>query len=310
MCERFAKRIAKPCEHGRDERAQAQARDRARGAGFAGGLAPAIAAAVARGAALQCLGGARGRRRGAFRHRHGHRRRPAPARDGARPGRAGAPPTSGWWSALTHTPTTTASRARSSTPAGCELWIHPAWEHVRRLAEDPDGALDRRIEVARQSGVPAAALELYEQRRGTGTGIARLVEPDHELVPGVEVETDLGTWQVHETPGHAPSHVVLHEPESGLLISGDHLLGRISLFFDYGHTPDPVERVHRRTRRGRPARAHRAVPRRPRAPVPRRAGQGGRQSRRARPATRAGARRVRRRRHAHRVRAHQRPRRA
>jgi glyoxylase-like metal-dependent hydrolase (beta-lactamase superfamily II) len=124
--------------------------------------------------------------------------------------------------------------------AGCELWIQPAWEHVRRLAEDPDGALDRRIEVARQSGVPAAALELYEARRGTGTGIARLVPPDRELVPGVEVDTDLGAWQVHETPGHAPSHVVLHQPDSGMMISGDHLLGRISLFFDYGHTPDPV----------------------------------------------------------------------
>ena len=45
---------------------------------------------------------------------------------------------------------------------------------------------------------------------------------------------------MHETPGHAPSHVVLHQPDSGMLISGDHLLGRISLFFDYGHTPDPV----------------------------------------------------------------------
>ena len=64
--------------------------------------------------------------------------------------------------------------------------------------------------------------------------------PDRELVPGVEIDTDLGVWQVHETPGHAPSHVVLHQPDSGMLISGDHLLGRISLFFDYGHTPDPV----------------------------------------------------------------------
>ena len=125
--------------------------------------------------------------------------------------------------------------------AGCELWMHPAWEHVRALADDPDGALDRRIEVARQSGVPAAGLELYERsRRGENTGIARAAEPDRELLPGVEVETDVGTWQVHETPGHAPSHVVLHEPESGMLISGDHLLGRVSLFFDYGHTPDPV----------------------------------------------------------------------
>jgi len=109
------------------------------------------------------------------------------------------------------------------------------------MADDPDGALDRRIEVARQSGVPAAALELYERsRRGANTGIARTVAPDREIVAGVEVETDLGSWRVYETPGHAPSHVVLHQPESGLLISGDHVLGRVSPFFDYGHTPDPV----------------------------------------------------------------------
>ena len=43
--------------------------------------------------------------------------------------------------------------------AGCELWIHPAWGHVRAMIDDPDAALDRRIEVARQSGVPAAGLE-------------------------------------------------------------------------------------------------------------------------------------------------------
>lgn len=126
--------------------------------------------------------------------------------------------------------------------AGCELWMHPAWEHVRLLADDPEAALERRIEVARESGVPAAALERYrEARREDGdTGIDALVEPDRELLPGVEVETDLGAWQVHETPGHAPSHVVLHQPERRLMISGDHLLGRTVLFFDYGHTPDPV----------------------------------------------------------------------
>jgi glyoxylase-like metal-dependent hydrolase (beta-lactamase superfamily II) len=45
---------------------------------------------------------------------------------------------------------------------------------------------------------------------------------------------------VVETPGHAPSHVCLHQPERRLLLSGDHLLGRISLYFDYGWTPDPV----------------------------------------------------------------------
>jgi glyoxylase-like metal-dependent hydrolase (beta-lactamase superfamily II) len=126
--------------------------------------------------------------------------------------------------------------------AGCELWMHPAWEHVRLLADDPTAALEQRLEVARESGVPAAALERYRQLRSEDdeTGIDAIVEPARDLVPGVEVETDLGTWQVHETPGHAPSHVVLHQPERKLMISGDHLLGRTVLFFDYGHTPDPV----------------------------------------------------------------------
>ncbi len=126
--------------------------------------------------------------------------------------------------------------------AGCELWMHPAWEHVRILADDPSAALENRIEVARQSGVPAAALERYRESRkdDDDNGIDAIVEPDRDLLPGVEVETDLGTWQVHETPGHAPSHVVLHQPERKLMISGDHLLGRTVLFFDHGHTPDPI----------------------------------------------------------------------
>ena len=29
-------------------------------------------------------------------------------------------------------------------------------------------------------------------------------------------------------------------PERGLLLSGDHLLGRVSLYYDYGYTPDPA----------------------------------------------------------------------
>jgi len=125
--------------------------------------------------------------------------------------------------------------------AGCELWMHPNHAHTTSAAADPDRMLERRIEVALHSGVPAAALEQYrEARRGQGMGIERVVLPDRHLLPGVEVETDVGVFGVHETPGHAPSHVVLHEPESGLLLSGDHLLGRISLYYDYGYTPDPA----------------------------------------------------------------------
>ncbi len=124
---------------------------------------------------------------------------------------------------------------------GCELWIHPRHEHLTALSDDPEAALARRIEVARQSGVPEAPLrEWAEGRRGEGSGMSGPLVPARDLLPGVVVETDLGPWSVIETPGHAPSHVVLHQPERRLLISGDHVLGRISLYFDHGWTPDPV----------------------------------------------------------------------
>jgi glyoxylase-like metal-dependent hydrolase (beta-lactamase superfamily II) len=125
--------------------------------------------------------------------------------------------------------------------SGCELWMHPNLEHMRKNVEDPDRQVERRLEVALASGVPAESVErAREARKGTGSGVAELVEPDRDLLPGVEVDTDLGRWQVYETPGHAPSHVVLHQPDRRLLVSGDHILGRISLYYDYGWTPDPA----------------------------------------------------------------------
>ena len=125
--------------------------------------------------------------------------------------------------------------------AGCELWMHPNHEHALRTAGDPELAIARRLEVGRQSGVPEEALRRYADRaRENPSGIAQVIEPDRALVPGVQIETDLGVWSVHETPGHAPSHVCLFQPERRLLISGDHVLGRISLFYDYGWSRDPV----------------------------------------------------------------------
>jgi glyoxylase-like metal-dependent hydrolase (beta-lactamase superfamily II) len=125
--------------------------------------------------------------------------------------------------------------------AGCEFWMHPNHEHAVRTAEDPELAIARRIEVGRQSGVPEEALRRFADRARTmPSGIASLIEPDRALVAGASIETDLGLWHVIETPGHAPSHVCLFQRERRMLISGDHVLGRISLFYDYGWTPDPV----------------------------------------------------------------------
>jgi glyoxylase-like metal-dependent hydrolase (beta-lactamase superfamily II) len=124
---------------------------------------------------------------------------------------------------------------------GAPVWLHPAYGHLHANDETPEQTIARRVEVARQSGVPEAPLRRWaEHRRAIGKGISGDLVSDRDLLPGVTVASDLGEWQVVETPGHAPSHVVLHQPERRLLLSGDHLLGRVSLFFDEGHTPDPV----------------------------------------------------------------------
>src|ERR1700754_1874548 len=101
------------------------------------------------------------------------------------------------------------------------------------MADDPLAVLDGRLEVTRKTGVSTADFERYSARKGEPAALIDGIPPlDRHLVPGVEVESDVGAWQVIETPGHAPSHVCLHQPERRLLLSGEHLLGRTVLFFD------------------------------------------------------------------------------
>lgn len=126
--------------------------------------------------------------------------------------------------------------------SGCGFWMHPNHAHATDRYARPEEALARRLEVGRQSGVPEAALRRYaKQADEVPSGIARVIEPDRPLEQGTRIDTDLGPFHVYYTPGHAPSHVCLFQPERRLLISGDHLLGRTSLYFDYGWTPDPVK---------------------------------------------------------------------
>src|SRR4051794_14030134 len=77
--------------------------------------------------------------------------------------------------------------------AGCEVWMHPAWGHLHANDETPEQTIARRIEVARQSGVPEDPLRRWaERRREIGSGIAGELVVDRALLPGVVVETDLG----------------------------------------------------------------------------------------------------------------------
>ncbi|MEI6447867.1 MAG: MBL fold metallo-hydrolase, partial [Actinomycetes bacterium] len=124
---------------------------------------------------------------------------------------------------------------------GAEIVMSHNSDHMRSYVNDPDGVLDQRLDRAIRCGVPVESVERQrEARRGMATGFDRVVEPDRELVEGLSVPSDLGELVAVETPGHAPSHVCLHQPGRRLLFSGDHLLGRVSLYYDVGYTPDPA----------------------------------------------------------------------
>ena len=125
--------------------------------------------------------------------------------------------------------------------SGADVWCHPDHGHLTNWLADPDGYWERRVEIAMQSGVPEADVRAASELvRREDIGIAGGLQVDHDLVDGVEIATDLGTFVAVETPGHAPSHVCLFNADRRMLISGDHLLGRVSLFFDYGYSPDPI----------------------------------------------------------------------
>lgn len=125
--------------------------------------------------------------------------------------------------------------------AGCELWMSPHYEHVVRLVTDFDGLLEDRLARASRAGVPKERTDNARALRKGGTsGVAGLVAPDRELLDGATVETDHGLWKVVETPGHAPSHICLWQPETRMLISGDHLIGRVTLYYDFGYSNDAV----------------------------------------------------------------------
>ena len=83
---------------------------------------------------------------------------------------------------------TIVERARAAS-CGCT----PTTRHMTAAVDDPEAAFERRMEVARSAGVPEEPLRQWAQaRRGQSFGIAGIVAPARDLLPGVTVATDLG----------------------------------------------------------------------------------------------------------------------
>ena len=126
--------------------------------------------------------------------------------------------------------------------AGCELWMHPDHAHMTANVDDPEAAVERRLEIARSAGVPEEPLRQWAQaRRGQSVRDRR----DRRAVARAAAGRGRGdrpraVGGRARPPATRRRTCACGSPSGALLISGDHLLGRVSPYYDYGYSPDPA----------------------------------------------------------------------
>ena len=121
-----------------------------------------------------------------------------------------------------------AGRLRDAS--GAWVALHPADAALipSRYGIDIDRLLAQMRTFLEACGVPDEVLgELTAASMGIREFVA-LAEPDVLLEDGERV--DIPGWELFavHTPGHSPGHLCFHERERRLLVSGDHVLPRIS----------------------------------------------------------------------------------
>src|SRR5205807_8035167 len=120
-----------------------------------------------------------------------------------------------------------AGRVRDAS--GAWVALHPAdAKLIQDRYVEPDDLLARVGAMLRRVGAPAEELSSLQRASMPVLPFVTAVEPDVLIeddtrpeVPGWDL---LATW----TPGHSPGHLRFHEPRYELMLSGDHVLPRIT----------------------------------------------------------------------------------
>ena len=113
---------------------------------------------------------------------------------------------------------------------GSGAWIAMHAEEVQALPArisqtvGPDGG---RAWLAR-CGAPEEMMAEFNEDLADTLGIFRLADPDVLLQDGETLDLPGRRIRVVWTPGHTPGHICLYDADYDLLLTGDHLLPRIS----------------------------------------------------------------------------------
>jgi glyoxylase-like metal-dependent hydrolase (beta-lactamase superfamily II) len=120
-----------------------------------------------------------------------------------------------------------AGRVRKAS--GAWIGLHPADAQMLKARYiDTDELLEHMTALMRDSGVPEQTLPDLKMASMAIRSQVDMAEPDVAFEDGAQVE--LPGWDLKAiwTPGHSPGHVCFYSEERRLLLSGDHILPRIT----------------------------------------------------------------------------------
>jgi glyoxylase-like metal-dependent hydrolase (beta-lactamase superfamily II) len=120
-----------------------------------------------------------------------------------------------------------AGRIREAS--GAWVALHPAdAELIHDRYDEPADLLDRVAAALRRMGAPAEELAPLQNAAMPVRPLVDPVFPDVLLEDGAKPEVPGWDLQAIWTPGHSPGHLCFYEANQELMLSGDHVLPRIT----------------------------------------------------------------------------------
>ena len=120
-----------------------------------------------------------------------------------------------------------AGRVREAS--GAWIALHPADAAlIHDRYEAPDDLLDRVGAMLRRMGAPDEELQSLQRASMPVLPFVSAVKPDVLIEDGDKPEVPGWDLSAIWTPGHSPGHLCFWEPSNRLMLSGDHVLPRIT----------------------------------------------------------------------------------
>ncbi|MDE8586066.1 MBL fold metallo-hydrolase [Arthrobacter sp. NQ4] len=113
---------------------------------------------------------------------------------------------------------------------GSGAWVALGRQERRHISAFEDAHEESALDQSRMLGwgVPHGRVAEAAMTPEGLLHMRQLADPDRRLGDGDSLSVAGRTWRIMETPGHTPGHICLWDDNGELVLSGDHILPRIS----------------------------------------------------------------------------------